>query len=128
MAKYLEFDKKHFGVDGLIPLKRGDDWKLDATIIEELSNYRREVNLTDIDVKVFFPSASTGSIEATNVVKIDPCGKIELTLAASASTGVALAQNGTSVFARLENLAGHLETVETKFEPIQVQDQGFRTF
>lgn len=127
MAKSLVFDRKHFNSDGLIPLKRGDDWSLDFKVVEKKGSYVEDVNLTDLSATAWFPGESS-PVTCIPTITDASCGKGRIDLPASATSLVKEALNGTTLYITLSNTGGAVTTVETDQEVAEVRDRDFRQF
>lgn len=126
MALYLELDKKHYGLSGLIPLKRGDDWELDGKIVDRFSGYRADLDMTSMSATGYFQAASGGTVSAEVTKTDESCGKIKIRLPGELSQGVALSEVGQSIYVILNNGTDD-RTVETPDMPLEILDRGFRS-
>ena len=129
MAKYLEFDKKHYGRDGNIPLTRGDDWSLDGYITEEKGSYSTRLILSGYSATAFFkndPALSETPIPAS--VELKECGDLTITIPASSTPNVKIADQGVEIYLELLNGESKKETIYTYNQPIAVREQGFTQF
>ncbi len=126
MALLIQFDKKHLGFNGLIPLRRGDDWELLAVIQEKKGTYVEVKNLTGHTATGFFKNA-TGTELATCAILQAECGSVKISLPKSATPNVVLAPEGTSMYVILEDTDGNTVTVEPEYDLLEVKDRGFTT-
>lgn len=127
MAKILEFDKKQFSINGVIPLKRGDDWSLSGQVLEKYANYKAPLDLSKVtSATAFWPHATGGVIaEAFNVID-NLGGLFNMPVPASDTVNVGLEDN-TSVYATLQHQDLGLITVETEFAVIEIKDRDFQS-
>lgn len=128
MAKYIVFDKDLFGIDGNIPLFRKDDWTLRGEIVDGLGKCKRIFDLTGYSASAFFPAASGGPVSFPVNIVAPKAGRFELEVPGSASSGIALAEQGTSLYFTLDNSTDNITTVETPYEPLEIRDRYFREF
>lgn len=126
MALILTINAKHFGPNGLIPLRRGDDWKLAAQIQDKKGNYVDVKDLTSHSATAFFNSA-TGALPATVNITDAQCGNVEILLPSESTPSINLAPEGSSMYVILEDTAGNTTTVEPQFDVLEVKDRGFTT-
>ena len=129
MAKVIEFDKKHFGRNGHIQLTRGDDWSLEAKIVDERGSYQEEVNLADSGIvgATGYFKAEDGTRVSTEIV-LPTCPEFKIELPSSGSELAQKAENGIDMYIELENSDGDRETVYTYAQPLAIVDQGFTQF
>lgn len=126
MAKYLDLDKKQFNSSGVVPLRRGDDWKLKGTVIEKYARYQAPLDLTDVTGATgFFPASSGGSMPADAFTIVDAVGgQFEMDLAASATLNVST-EDTTTIYATIEHPTLGLMTIETEFAVVEIKDRNF---
>lgn len=128
MSAVLTFDKKHFNSSGLIPLKRGDDWSLDAKVISKKGNYSEDFDLTNYAASAYFPGVVSTVIVPCTITNAK-CGEMNIALSATGSQLVSLAPNGVSSYIIVKNINDNTaQTIETDSEPLGIDDHGFRTF
>lgn len=127
MSKYVIFDRDQFGSEGLIPLKRGDDWSLRGKIVDLKGTFKDKVNLTGFSATGFFPGTNDSLSQVVEIVCAEE-GTFRIDIPASASINAALANNGTTMYITISNTDGKTETVETEEEVLEVRDREFRTF
>lgn len=123
MARYLKLDPDQYGVDGLIPLYRGDDWALTGRVIELDQGIEREVNLSSVvGATGMIPAASGGqAVLQLDVVDAD-CGKIVLSLGAAQTPEIRLSDVGVSPVIVLEEGA-NLHTLTSVDQALKIQDR-----
>lgn len=128
MAKFLEFDKKEKNFNGVIPLRKGDQWELEALILDSLGSERLPVNLTDKGVTGFFPAA-TGGVAVPAMIDSPLEGSIKFTVPPEITTNLKTV-NQSSMYVEIsdEGVIDIVETVETRFEPLEILERGFRNF
>lgn len=129
MAKYLEFDPEQIGVGGLIPLRRGDDWRILAALT---NSGKFPVNLTGVAIAVHFPQDITltdGSDYVADAQILDvESNQIVITVPDTATTGIALSQpggDGLGIFAIMTDAMGKQTTFENAFPILEVKDRDF---
>lgn len=125
MARFVKFDRRYYNSDGLIPLIRGDDWLLQAKVVDRYAGYEREVDLNDVDgATAFFEAATGGTVANTISITDAGCGNIQVALDSLETPNVAESTEGRSLYVRFDR-AGELETVYTLDQPLMVSDAGF---
>lgn len=130
MAIFLVFDKRHFGPNGFIPLKRSDRWLLSGKVVEKYARYEKELDLTGVSGATgFFEAADLEDVDALVPFSLDVIdakgGQVQLDIPASASSSVALAENGISAYATIDHPDLGLITVETEQPVLEIRDRGF---
>lgn len=129
MALFLVFDKKHQNPSGMIPLKRGDDWKLTGKIVEKYAKYEKEVDLTGASATGFFQAADAADTDKVIDVAVQmvnaECGQVKVELAASGTSLVALDEAGTSMYMTVSHPTLGLVTIETEAPILEIKDRGF---
>jgi hypothetical protein len=132
MAKVLRFERSQFGRDGLIKLTRGDDWKLKASIQEEISGYSSTVKLSEADivgVSGYFPPEDSASERIPAEIVLDACsGEFEMKLAASGTELTRKAENGVDLYLEVQDSDGCVQTIYSYGQPVAIVDQGFNQF
>src|SRR5438552_1296469 len=102
MAIFLSLDKRQFGPNGLIPLRRGDDWKLVGAIIEKYSNYQKDYSLAAYNGASGFLKADASDDDGLIPMSVSiinaAAGEVQLDLAASATPDVALSEDGIGLY------------------------------
>lgn len=128
MAKFLILDKKHYdGSKGMIPLKRGDDWLLSGKIVEKYASYQADLDLSGASATAYFAGTGT-DVTASVTLEDAPGGAISVSLGKEATPGVALAEEGTSLYLVVTGGDGKVFTVETPDEALEIKDRGFESF
>lgn len=126
MARYLKFDRKLFGSTGQITLNRGDDWVLPGTIMELNGANLDPVDLTGTTgISGSFPGI-TGSVVPASATIIDlMCGKVQLSLPASASLLTQPTSIGCSPLIRLSGPQGVQTLDSIDPQPVVIQDPSY---
>lgn len=126
MAKFLDFDKKNFNSAGVIPLRRGDDWKVSGTIIDKYARYQAPFDLTGISAATgFWPGASGGVIPEPFTILDAKGGQFEMDVPASDTPNIAT-EDSTTIYATLQHPTLGLITIETEFAVMSIQDRSFQ--
>lgn len=125
MAIYITFDKKQAAPSGLIPLKRGDDWKLQAQIIEKYARYSAPMDLTGCAATAFFEADPSGVVTTVANISLPEAGKLEIDIPASASPSCALNENGTSIYMIIDHPALGTITADSELPNLEIKDRGF---
>ncbi len=126
MAKQLVFDKKHYGNDGLIPLRRGDDWVLEGEVVQKSGNYTTAVDLTGASATGWF-EGDDGDVTVTPEITNAEAGKVKLTVPASSTSAVKVASEGTSCYLTLSMTEG-LTTVEMTQSDLEIKEREYSQF
>lgn len=125
MSKFIEFNLDLFGSDGVIPLKRGDDWSLPGHVRLRRGDQVDEVNLAAVtSASAFFPCASGGVVQCAIAIVDSDCGRINISVPKEDSINVQLSDSGMAPFAVLEDPSG-LVTIAPEQPVVQVQDRSF---
>lgn len=126
MAKFLSFDKKNFNSSGVIDLKRGDDWKLQGTVVDKYAKYAAPFDLSDIiSATAYWPAASGGVItEAFNIISAKG-GQFELDVPASDTPSLSL-EDSTTVYVVIDDANLGIVTIESEYSMISIQDRSFQ--
>lgn len=120
MANYLRLNKKLFGVDGTIPLKRGDAWTLNGNVVEKYAGYEAGKDMTGRSATAFFPGADEEIAVAVTFPEGNQ-GAFSIAVDAEDTAGAALAESGTSFYL----VTDQDETIETPDQPLEIRDRGF---
>lgn len=128
MADYIELNKKQYGIDGLVPLKRGDDWMLLGKIVERYSSYKGDKDLTDVvSATAYFEGATGGTIASLVSIDNASCGVISIAVDADDTDDIEESPFGTSFYVVLERAGSQYQTIQTYDFPLNIQDRGFPT-
>lgn len=128
MAIVLTLFKKQTNTSGQVPLKRGDDWKLDGQVIEKYARFQEALDLTGCSATAFF-EASTGGVVAKAVTLSNAsCGIVEIDVASTGvgnTSEVALSENGTTIYCTIQHPSRGLITADMEAPVVEVRDRGF---
>lgn len=125
MAIFLKFDKKQTNSSGFIPLKRGDDWKLLGKVIDKYPRVEDDFDLTGVSATAFFSGDPSGTVTSVVQVTKPDCGGVEIDVPASATPGVALAENGTTIYLVADHPTKGTITIDTELPVLEIKDRGF---
>lgn len=126
MALYLKLDKKQYGKDGLIPLRRGDAWSLLGKVVNRYAGYEEDYDLSDVvgDITGCIENTTGGSIATTVTIEDAVCGKVTIAAEAEATELADECVAGQSMYLLLQEDDGP-KTVETLDQPLEILDRGF---
>lgn len=127
MAIFLQFAKRELGPNGLIPVKRGDDWKLSAFIVEKYSGYEVEVDMTGASATGYFEAASGGAVARSVTVVDEIAGEILIEADKTFTQNIALDPDGQSVYVVITHPDRGEITAETQIPILEVKDREFFT-
>lgn len=125
MAKFLDVDKKHFNSAGVVPLRRGDDWKITGTVVDKYARYSAPFDLTGSAATGFWPAASGGVIAEPFTVIDAKGGQFEMDVPAADTPNVST-DEATTVYATIQHPTLGLITLETEFAILSIQDRSFQ--
>lgn len=125
MAIYLTLDKRQSAPSGLIPLRRGDDWKLKGQIVEKYARYSAPLDMTSCSATASFAGDPSGIVTAVVSITDSVAGLVEIDVAASASPGVLVSENGTNIYMVMNHPTRGVITVESELPNLEIKDRGF---
>lgn len=124
MAKYIKLDKSQYGKDGVIPLKRGDDWVLTGKIVNRSCGEDLTVDLTGLGMTACLPGADGSTITVDPVAVDAEEGTFTMTVP-KAKTLLTQPSFGTGFYIVLQDNDSNQETVESYDPALEIKDRGF---
>lgn len=126
MSLVLILDKPQYGPDGLVTLYRGDDWNLTGKVVNQIGSYEEPVDVSNLAVSGFFPSASGGP-DLLAPAATGSCGSVSITLPATSTPLVQVNTGGEGPYIVVADQSGKLTTVPTRDQAVAILDRGFAT-
>lgn len=130
MARILLLDRAQYR-DGLIALRRGDAWTLNARVVDRIGSVDTDFDLTGCPASAFF-EADSGDVDGLipGVVTLDDgtTGKLTVSLTDAETPLVAEATEGVSMYVVVDHPTLGLITMETPDAPLEIKDRGFSQF
>jgi hypothetical protein len=127
MAIVLEYDKRHIDpATATVLLRRGDDWRLSAQIVDRFARYRDDVDLTGAQATAYFEAEDGSASGFPCTVANAEAGKLELHVPASSTTALAVADLGYANYAVIEHPTLGTFTAQS-VQPVDIRDRLFET-
>lgn len=126
MALVWKLDRPQYGLDGLVSLYRGDDWRLSGKLINQIGDYEEPVDASIYSVSGFFPALAGGSDILAPAVT-GSCGLIVVSMPAVSTPLVQENTGGEGAYIVVQDNMGKLQTVPTRDQALAILDRGFTT-
>lgn len=130
MARLVSLNPRHF-LQGVATVFRGDQWLLDAQLLERVGETDAGVDLTGGSATAYFPAVDCDSEPlAVPVTLTGPAsGLFRVSVDESQTEDeVGLAEMGTSLYVVFDTPASGQFTAETVRQDLVIRDRGFQVF
>lgn len=128
MALQLEYDKKHVDpTTATVLLTRGDDWKIEAEVVDRYARYRRPADLTGASASAFFQAEDESASAFPVALTIASCGRMQIDVPASSTAALALVEFGQPNYVVIESPSLGRQTVRS-VQLVQVVDPSFEQY
>jgi hypothetical protein len=128
MALQLEYDKKHVDpITATVLLTRGDDWKLEANVVDRYARYRRDADLTGATASAYFVGDNDAACAFPVVVAVAKCGRLNIDVPASSTSALGLVEFGQPNYVVVESPTLGRQTVRS-VQLVQVVDPSFEQY